>query len=303
MLNQAFKNHIELQLADHVLQPVKIVSAQAIAGGCINDGYQLLTSAGLFFLKLNQAHLLEMFAAEAAGLVELQKAEQFVIPEPISYGLVDQQSYLLMSYLEFSGRVSEDTFGQSLRAMHTLTRSQFGFHSDNFIGSSPQSNRQHDKWFDFFMQERLEFQLRMLHDSGRGSELNTIWPEFVNVCQELFGSYKPKPSLLHGDLWQGNVGQVGAKASIFDPAVYYGDAEADLAMLTLFGSPSKRFYESYYSAVSESGADTDSDDANRALRRDWYNLYHVLNHANLFGGGYLNQAKAIIRQIICTRSQ
>jgi len=303
MLSQAIKHHLEQQLAEFLSQAVNIESTQAVGGGCINDGYQLQTSAGLFFLKLNQAHLLEMFEAEADGLQELQRANEFVIPEPIAFGRIDQQSYLLMSYLEFSGRVNDIAFGQALRAMHETTATKYGFRSNNFIGSSPQSNREHDNWFEFFMQERLEFQLRLLHDSGRGSELRSVWPEFVTACEDLFGDHQPKPSLLHGDLWQGNVGQVGTKVSIFDPAVYYGDPEADLAMLNLFGSPSRQFYESYDSAMSESDAISVSNDSNKALRRDWYNLYHVLNHANLFSGGYLNQAKVIIRQIICTRSQ
>ena len=290
MLSQALKNRVEQILSEREHQSVTIESHQAVAGGCINQGLQLHTSAGSFFLKLNQAHLVDMFEAEALGLEALQHADQFVIPEPIAFGSSDNQSYLLMTYLDFTGPVNEAVFGRSLAAMHDITAEQFGFSSNNFIGSSRQSNRQHSDWFTFFMQERLEYQVRLLHDSGRGAELNSLWPEFVSACEEQFAGHQPKPVLLHGDLWQGNVSQVGANASLFDPAVYYGDAETDLAMLTLFGSPSRSFYDSYFSQQSE--------DPNRAARRDWYNLYHVLNHANLFGGGYLNQAKAIIRQII-----
>lgn len=290
MLGPALVQHLEMALAERLNKTVQINNITVATGGCINQAYQLHGLSSNWFLKLNSAGHEDMFAAEADGLETLTKAEAFCTPKPLCYGSFQSSSYLIMEYLPLESRVNDIALAGALRAMHEIHSPQYGYHRDNYIGLSPQLNHRHHSWFDFFMQERLERQLRMLTDRGKGHELHQLWPDFSRACETLFAGYQPPASLLHGDLWQGNVGQVAGEPCLYDPACYYGDAETDLAMLELFGHPSDRFYETY-----DDGREVPSG---REIRKHCYNLYHVLNHANLFGGGYLSQANGMVRSII-----
>ena len=290
MLEPAFVQHLEEALSERLNTSITIDQVSAATGGCINQAYQLHAAQSSWFLKRNSATCEDMFAAEMDGLATLAEATAFRIPTPLFYGRFGSYSYLVMEYLALEGRVQDVAFATALRGMHEIHQSRYGYHRDNYIGASAQFNNMHDNWFDFFMQERLERQVRMLTDMGNGRELQRIWPDFNRACEALFADYQPKASLLHGDLWQGNVGQVGGIPSIYDPACYYGDAETDLAMLELFGHPSNQFYETY-----DKGREIAPG---REIRKHCYNLYHILNHANLFGGGYLSQANGLIKDII-----
>jgi fructosamine-3-kinase len=175
---------------------------------------------------------------------------------------------------------------------HRVTAPRFGWHRDNTIGATPQQNAWHDDWVRFFREQRLGFQLDLAAANGLDARVVERGRDLGERCGAFFSSYRPVPSLLHGDLWGGNWGVVAGvrEPAIFDPAVYYGDREADLAMTRLFGGFGPRFYAAYQSAWPLDQA--------AGTRRTLYNLYHVLNHFSLFGGGYGRQAAAMIDKLL-----
>jgi protein-ribulosamine 3-kinase len=211
-----------------------------VAGGCINECYRVTSEGEHRFLKLNDARYADAFAAEADGLEALRTAGMRV-PAPLACGAAAGKAYLLLEFLDLTGKRDFARLGRMLAAVHKQTAARFGWHRDNFIGASP---------------------LGILED------------------------YAAKPSLLHGDLWSGNAGFTAEGPVVFDPAVYYGDREADLAMAELFGGFPREFYRAYAESFPlEEGYER---------RKTLYKLYHLLNHLNLFGGGYLGQVKAAL---------
>jgi len=181
--------------------------------------------------------------------------------------------------------------GRMLAAVHRATGSRYGWRRDNFIGSAPQCNREHDDWTAFWRDMRLLPQLEAAERNGLGARLIDSGRKLAGSLSRLLAGHAPQASLLHGDLWSGNAAFLaGGAPVVFDPAVYRGDREADLAMTELFGGFPRAFYAAY--------ADAWPIDAGYAMRRDLYNLYHVLNHANLFGGGYAAQAQSMIGRLL-----
>lgn len=230
------------------------------------------------FLKTNVATFADAFAAEADGLAALA-ASGLPVPSPIRHGVEDATAFLLLEFLELrtSGDFAE--LGRALAALHTRPRTGFGWTRDNYIGATPQWNAWSDDWTEFFRLRRIEPQLALAASNGFQIETPDV--------DALLAGHEPEPALLHGDLWRGNVGFVDAGPVLFDPAVYCGDREADLAMTELFGEFPKAFYAAYEKALPlHSGYET---------RKHLYNLYHLLNHLNLFGGGYLGQVRATLR--------
>ena len=291
MIAQSLTDHIQQQLSDYLGRDIIIQSSNAVGGGCINQSYLVSSTTGeRWFVKTNQAHLLPMFEAEYVGLQALKSSNSFIIPMPLFSGQLSETAYLVLEYLDLSGSCNDKDFAGRLAKLHLTTHDRFGFSGDNFIGASPQYNDWHNNWFEFFMQQRLERQLKMMVDKGTGSELERIWPELLQACRSLFSDHRPLPSLLHGDLWMGNVSGTPGGCSIYDPACYYGDFEADLAMLELFGHLSSQFYQHYYQDIKKVPGS--------GLRKTWYNLYHIMNHANLFGGSYYHQARQMCQQLI-----
>ena len=291
MLHDSTLEALNFSLQSALESSLKITSAEPVSGGCINQAFKCQTNQNeTYFIKLNTANKLSMFEAEARGLEALKDSQAFEIPNVIALGKSISQSYLILNYLALTRLQDEFLFGQQLAQMHSQTAPQFGFDTDNFIGATPQRNTWHDNWFEFFMQQRLDYQCDLLEDNQSNQKIRKLWPKFRRCCENLFADHQPVASLLHGDLWQGNVAQHGATVCIFDPATYYGDAETDLAMLVLFGSPSSDFYRGYESLkpIAEG----------HAQRRVFYNLYHVLNHSNLFGSSYSQQAFGMMQQII-----
>jgi len=262
-----------------------------IGGGCINTTMKLDTSAGPYFLKLNRAELADMFEAEAAGLAELIEAGAVRVPRPVATGVGGGQAWLVMEYLETGGRGDMALFGQQLAAMHRYTADRFGWKRDNTIGATVQSNAWRESWPEFWRSRRLEFQLELARRNGAGARLYEAGMDLAGRLEAFFRDYTPAASVLHGDLWSGNYAflQTG-EAVIYDPAVYFGDREADLAMTELFGGFSPDFYAAYREAWPV--------DAGYTVRKVLYNLYHILNHYNLFGGGYAGQAESMIRQLL-----
>jgi fructosamine-3-kinase len=287
----SFWDQVEQQLAVHLNRSVKLGQPTAAGGGSINQAWRVQSDLGKLFVKVNTADGLDMFAAEAEGLQELSKAERLRVPVPRFWGLADGQAYLVMDDLEPGGSGSAVELGEGLAAMHRITSHRYGWHRDNTIGSTPQINTMEDDWLDFWRQHRLGYQLSLAVNRGAGGQLYQRGQRLMGDLAYLFPGYRPQPSLLHGDLWSGNYAFTrGGRPAIFDPAVYYGDREADLAMTELFGGFSRDFYAAYENAWPL--------DEGYAVRKTLYNLYHVLNHFNLFGGGYLSQAQRMLDSLL-----
>lgn len=271
-----------------------IVHKHSLSGGSINSAYRIETeSHQSYFVKLNRESLLDMFEAEAEGLTELRKADAIRVPEPVGFGVCEGYAWFVSEYIEF-GRASSRTqelFGHQFAEMHRFTAERFGWHRNNTIGSTPQINDWSDSWIEFYRTHRLGFQLELAVKNGFTGSIQKKGERLITSLERLFASYSPVPSLMHGDLWGGNHGvdQEGNPV-IFDPAVYYGDREADLAMTSLFGGCSAAFYDAYDEAWP-------LDDGYR-VRKTLYNLYHILNHANLFGGGYAMQAETMMDRLL-----
>lgn len=192
-----------------------------------------------------------------------------------------------------SDTASQAKMGRQLAALHRVTseNGQFGWHRDNTIGSTPQVNTPSDDWISFYRDQRLQFQFNLAGRHGAGSRLLSQGDRLMGEFHVLFDNYVPESSLLHGDLWSGNYAYTSAgDPAIFDPAVYYGDREADLAMTELFGGFGHDFYTAYDNAWPI--------DPGYKIRKTLYNLYHILNHFNLFGGGYASQAQGMVDSLL-----
>lgn len=273
-------------------EPFEARGHHSVGGGCINAAFVVGDGHREFFVKTNQAHLVEMFAAEAEGLAEIVASRSVRAPEPICWGEAAGQSYLVLERLGLGGggRGAAERLGRELAAMHRATRNRFGWHRDNTIGSTHQPNDEEADWLAFYRDHRLGFQLDLAARNGFGY-LRGKGEELMGRLVDFFPGYDPKPSLLHGDLWSGNYAvETGGDPVIFDPAVYYGDREADLAMTELFGPFPAAFYDAY--------AEAWPIDPGYGVRKSLYNLYHILNHANLFGGGYAGQADSMMGRLL-----
>jgi len=262
-------------------------------GGCINNAMVVEGRGERFFVKLNDRSSLPMFEAEAAGLAELARSGTIRVPAAICAGVHGGIAFLVLEFLDL-GRCDAggaDQLGRALAALHRVQATRFGWTRDNTIGSTPQINTQTDDWISFYAEHRLGFQLALAGRNGYGGRLQKKGEQLRARIGALFSTYHPVPSLLHGDLWGGNHGCLRNGAPvIFDPAVYYGDREADIAMTELFGGFPPRFCDAYREAWP-------LDEGYRA-RKLLYNLYHVLNHANLFGGDYAGQAERLMDSLL-----
>jgi fructosamine-3-kinase len=251
------------------------------------------SDSGPVFVKVADRERLPLFEAEAAGLRELADAAALRVPSVLAAGVAGSQVFLALEWIEFRAATSrtEARLGELLAAQHCVTAPRFGWHRDNTIGATPQSNAWTDDWTRFFAERRLGFQLDLAVQQGHSGRLIERGHRLCEQLEVLLRDHRPLPSLLHGDLWGGNwAADESGQPVVFDPAVYFGDREADLAMTRLFGGFSRAFYEAYESAWPLAAGAT--------LRFDLYNLYHVLNHLNLFGGGYRAQAEALIDRLL-----
>lgn len=243
-----------------------------VSGGCIHQCYEVRIAGERRFLKLNHARHEDAFAAEADGLRALRDAGVSA-PQALRTG----SAYLLLEYVELTGKTDFAALGRMLAAMHRPAGPCFGWHRDNYIGSTPQQNGWCDDWAKFWMERRLGPQLELARENGFRFPVPSI---------KVLEGHQPPPSLLHGDLWSGNAGFTAEGPVVFDPAVYYGDREADLAMTELFGGFAPEFYAAYQGAFPLPDG--------YEKRKHLYNLYHLLNHLNLFGSGYAAQVAATL---------
>jgi fructosamine-3-kinase len=284
---------LEQQMGTVTGRPFAIRQRHPVGGGCIHAAWRVCDRDREYFVKCNKTASLPMFEAEAAGLAELAATATVRVPRPLGHGLAAGHAFLVLEYLPLGENQAGamERLGRQLAALHRQPQAGFGWHRDNFIGATPQPNPRGANWIEFWREARLGFQLELATTRGPGGAWLRRGEALRARLDGLFAGYRPTPALLHGDLWSGNAGcTVAGEPVVFDPAVYYGDREADLAMTELFGGFSDRFYAAYREALPLADG--------YPQRRTLYNLYHVLNHLNLFGGGYLAQAERMIGQLL-----
>ncbi|HIR27222.1 MAG TPA: fructosamine kinase family protein [Candidatus Choladousia intestinigallinarum] len=289
------------QMAEELFgKGVRIVSREPLHGGDINDAYRVKLSAGEdIFVKVNSLGRADFFRKEAAGLAALGSSEEIGVPRLLGFGTDRQEgiAFLALEYIKSAPAIPAywETFGHELARLHKAkcqsfvgSEGKYGFTENNYIGASPQKNTPREKWTDFFRECRLLPQLTMA-ESYLGASLRKKADRLLERL-DLYLREPEFPSLLHGDLWGGNVLCGGdGRAWIIDPAAYVGDFEADLAMTQLFGSLPERFYQAYHEI-------NPMEKEGYLQRRELYNLYHLLNHLNLFGRMYLGSAAEIINK-------
>ncbi|MGQ4649145.1 fructosamine kinase family protein [Lyngbya aestuarii] len=283
------------QISQVTGQAFEINHRRSVGGGCINQSYALIGDTCTYFVKLSQASQVQMFEAEALGLKQMFATKTILVPKPICLGTAADSAYIVLEWLELGGskntQVSEE-MGRQLAAMHRAKLPQeaegkFGWNQNNTIGSTPQINTWNSNWAEFFTEHRLGYQFQLARRHGghfsQQDKLLTLAPKLLD--------HQPQPSLVHGDLWGGNAAvTTSGEPVILDPATYVGDREVDLAMTELFGGFPAAFYRGYNEAWPL--------DEGYQRRKTLYNLYHILNHFNLFGGGYSSQANRMIDQIL-----
>lgn len=288
----ALWSHIETAIGEASGQQQTIVERRDVGGGCINQAFALRTQRNHWFVKINAASLLSMFEAEAAALQELWDSKSIRVPKPLTVDHHDNHSFLVMEHLDLHHTVVPSRFGAAMALLHQpRADAPFGWHRDNTIGSTPQHNTQTHDWVDFFRQHRLGHQIQLAQKNAAPSRLVDSVHHLMGELDHFFSGHHVYPALLHGDLWSGNWGALAdGTPVIFDPASYYGDHETDLAMMELFGNPGQAFFQSY--------AEARAIDPGYETRRVLYNLYHILNHFNLFGGGYASQAQSMTDSLL-----
>lgn len=261
------------------------------SGGCINNGGTCTTTKGSLFLKWNdQKRYPRMFETEARGLSLLKRSTILHVPAVICCGVVERYQYLLLENIQ-EGRRREDywrDFGIGLAHLHRTSANHFGLDHDNYIGSLPQSNTETLSWPEFFVEQRLRKQLSLAINSKRLDD--RMKKKFELMFEKLPALLTDEPpSLIHGDLWGGNImTNASGQPSLIDPAVYFGNREVDLAMTTLFGGFDPEFLTHYRHAYPLAPGYEE--------RFKLYNLYPLLVHVNLFGGGYARQVEAVVNQ-------
>lgn len=289
-MKKHWKIAVEKILSGKYGTELKIDKILPIGGGCINEAFKLETQQGSFFVKMNNAQRYpKMFEKEAKGLHTIEQTQTLMVPKVIGTGITDQEAFLLLQYIKPKDMTPNfwQFFGKQLAQLHQNTQTSYGLEEDNYIGSLIQFNSPRDSWIDFFIEQRLEQQLKLARDNGRvDRSLTQSFNRFYKQLDQLFPT--EPPALLHGDLWSGNymINNQG-KPLLIDPAIYYGHREMDLAMSQLFGGFNTAFYEAYHDHFPlENGWQK---------RLNYCNLYPLLVHVNLFGSSYLSSIKSVLK--------
>jgi protein-ribulosamine 3-kinase len=271
-------------------RPFRMERAAAASGGCSHRAWILEGGGSRYFAKINDISQEDNFAAEADGLAALAAAGVRV-PSPLCRGIAGAQAFLVLEYLDLGRTGDPAALARALVAVHSVHHEHYGWHRDNYIGASPQRNRRCGSWADFWGETRLVPQLELAGRNRLGRTLAQKGERLIAAVPELLGGHMPAAALLHGDLWGGNSGFLADGTPVlFDPAVYCGDREADVAMTELFGGFPPSFYSAYREAAPLAPG--------YSVRKTLYNLYHVLNHANIFGGAYAGQAERMMEQLL-----
>ena len=264
---------------------IELTGSNPLTGGDINQVFLLETDNKKFVLKLNNANRFPgMFDAEKMGLEELRKPGVIDVPLPLKTGVTDSQSHLLLEYKSSGNKAPDfwEVFGRQMAELHRQTSEKFGLEKDNYIGSLPQYNEARDTAADFYIEMRLEPQIKMAMDKGFDLKVSD---EFYKNCAEIIPA--EEPSLVHGDLWNGNY-LVNAEGypCLIDPAVAFAPREMDLGMMKLFGGFHDKLFSSYKEVFP--------------LQPGWeeriplWQLYYLLVHLNIFGASYKSQVTSII---------
>lgn len=288
-------NRTALAIAGSLGWPDGEVEFRSVSGGSIAGSWRLDCRDRRAFVKTMETTQTAMLDAERDGLERLAKTRAIGTPSVLGHGREETCAWLALEWLELrplSGEASAE-LGRQLVDLHGYRAETFGLNHDNFIGATPQRNTQQADWPEFLFGQRLGFQLELLadHRSGLGPHLT---PALRDAWHRQFPGYAPEPSLLHGDLWGGNAAMSDdGQPVVFDPAVHYGDRECDLAMADLFGGFGAAFFDAYTEKWPLAPG--------WELRRQYYQLYHLLNHANLFGGSYIDSSRRLIDRLMARR--
>ena len=265
--------------------------SSSIGGGCISRATRITGTDGRsFFLKQNDLDFHDFFEAEAEALKEIEATVTVTVPEVVAFGVTGQSSFLALSFMEegADSPASQAELGTQLARLHKIEQAFFGWHRDNCIGATPQPNTRCDDWVPFYANHRLAHQFDLAQNKGQRFPGSS---DLLENLSAFFADYSPPPALLHGDLWGGNAScDKRGTPFLYDPASYYGDRETDLAFTYMFGGFSNAFYQAYDSVYPL--------DPGFKIRKILYNLYHELNHYNLFGGGYASSAQSSIQQLL-----
>ena len=282
---------LENSINKHVSEPISINNIVPIRGGDICNAYIVETKHQNYFLKTHQPSMLDMLQCEATSLNTIAETASIKTPTVITCAQTTTCSFLMLEYLELVASGSHAKLGVALANLHRHQSDYFGWDQNNYIGTTSQPNTQASNWIEFWRSMRLNHQLQLAQSNSAPTTLLNKCQNLNEEIPALFSNYTPTPSLLHGDLWSGNFSFLKNNIPvIYDPACYYGDHEADLAMTELFGGFNNDFYSAYHEQFS-------IDDGYR-VRKDFYNLYHILNHFNLFGGSYAHQAETICEKVL-----
>ncbi|WP_406733365.1 fructosamine kinase family protein [Vibrio scophthalmi] len=281
---------ISEQLSETLMFSFVIREKTKLSGGDISESYMISDGEQRYFIKINHREFLAKYESEAENIQCLRNTSTVFAPELVHLGKSKHHAFLILNYLPtkpLDNSEASFTFGQQLAALHQWgEQKEYGFDSDNYLGNTLQPNKWDRKWSRFFAEQRIGWQLQLIKEKG---VLLVDIAEFTQKIQAILAHHHPRPSLLHGDLWSGNVANSAAGPICYDPASYWGDRECDIAMTELFGGFKPDFYQGYQSVMPL--------DQHYAERKPIYNLYHVLNHYNLFGGHYLDEAQQLIDQV------
>lgn len=290
-------------IADHLGEDYNDARLRRSGAGCINETWEVYgKGVSSLFVKIGRKGFRAMYQREFEALKVLQDAVLFHVPDPLLVGELEVEleggcSILVMEFIPLTPvrRGSETALGEALAEMHGIRSDHFGLAEDNFIGRSLQPNGWSDDWWAFFCNNRLQHQLSLAVSNGMSQEMESRIANIIERVPTVFASHQPRPALLHGDLWSGNVGaDKQGRPVIYDPAMYYGDPETDIAMSQMFGALGQAVYEAYYGNISSADG--------VELRRPLYDLYHWLNHFNLFGSTYQAQVERVVVQLADTLS-
>ncbi len=284
----AVRSALEQQMS----RSLRDARTRPVGGGDVSYSLRVDGGGHTFFLKYEPLANAARLEAEAAGLAEMAQATQMHIPDVLALGTTDASAFLALEYMDMHPPDSDSAprLGEALAEMHGIVSPNFGWYRNNFIGLNPQYNQVNGVWLEFFRENRLRVMVDALAVdypalANRGDRLLTS-------LDALIGDHRPEASLVHGDLWAGNVGcDERGMPTLFDPAVYYGDRETDLAMAELFGGFPPLFFESYWHAWP-------IPIGYRRVRRPLYQLYHLLNHVRQFGEAFVRGSHAVIDQLL-----
>ena len=280
-------------LATELDESLQLTAATPVLGGDINAAFELRCGPQRFFVKLNSPDKIAMFEQEARMLGQLDAVGSLRVPQVRFYGAVASHAFIVMEFLTLDAidEQAAPQLGAGLAQLHRTTAPSYGWPIDGYIGLSRQPNAESANWCEFWQSQRLGFQQRMAIRNGLPAYIGARLELLTDSLAAILGDYQPPAALLHGDLWHGNCGvDESGEVALFDPACYYGDAEADLALTELFGGFPESFYQSYWQIHPRA--------AEYEVRSQLYQLYHVLNHFNLFGGLYGNRAGTMVELLL-----